>query len=168
MKSTLISLTVWIALAMLAAGSSVVTADNSRDQYDEQRVADLVNAARASGRYCGRNFYPAAQPLSASAVLSRAALHHARDMARNNFFDHIALDGSVPKQRVRREGYAPRLTGENIAFGPETAEEVVDGWLSSPGHCANIMDARFRDIGVAVAFGRRRGHIYWVQVFGWR
>ena len=59
-----------------------------------------------------------------------------------------------------------RLTGENIAFGPESAEEVVAGWLGSPGHCANIMDARFRDTGIAVATGRKRGHIYWVQEFG--
>ena len=55
--------------------------------------------------------------------------------------------------------------GENIAYGPKSAEEVVQGWLSSPGHCENIMDPRFAEMGIAYAPGRasRRG-LYWVQV----
>ena len=84
-------------------------------------------------------------------------------MARRDYFDHRALDGSEPKDRVRRAGYRPRLTGENIAFGPESAEEAVAGWMASPGHCANIMDPRFREMGVAVAQGRKPSHFYWVQ-----
>jgi uncharacterized protein YkwD len=87
-------------------------------------------------------------------------------MARNRYFEHRGRDGSQPKDRVRRAGYRSRLTGENIAFGPVSAEEVVAGWLDSPGHCANIMDSRFRDIGVGLASGRKRGEIYWVQTFG--
>ena len=65
-----------------------------------------------------------------------------------------------------RAGYRPRISGENIAFGPQSAEEVVAGWLGSPGHCANIMGPRFQEIGVGVASGRKRGRIYWVQTFG--
>ena len=49
---------------------------------------------------------------------------------------------------MRRAGYESRLTGENIAYGPVSAEEVVAGWLASPGHCENIMEPRFRDIGM--------------------
>jgi uncharacterized protein YkwD len=98
--------------------------------------------------------------------LQTAAQAHARDMARRNYFDHHAPDGSEPRDRVRRAGYRWALVGENIAFGPETADEVVSGWLASPGHCANMMDPRFREIGVGVAKGRKRGHIYWVQEFG--
>ena len=93
---------------------------------------------------------------------------HARDMARRKFFEHQGSDGSQPRDRVRRTGYHSRLTGENIAYGPESAEEVVAGWLASPGHCANIMDPRFEEIGVALAIGRKRGQIYWVQEFGLR
>ena len=89
-------------------------------------------------------------------------------MARRAYFSHTAADGSEPKQRVQRAGYAPRLTGENIAFAPESAEEAVTGWLESPGHCANIMDARFKETGIGIATGKRRGYIYWVQVFGAR
>ena len=65
-----------------------------------------------------------------------------------------------------RAGYQPRLTGENIAYGPESAQEVVAGWLASPGHCANIMDSRFQSIGIGIAIGRKPGEIYWVQNFG--
>lgn len=130
------------------------------------RVVDLVNAARSHGRKCGRERFPAAPPLSVSRDLNDAATDHARDMARKKYFEHRGRDGSQPKDRVLRAGYQSRLTGENIALGPESAEEAVAGWLDSPGHCANIMDARFEDIGVGVASGRGRGQIYWVQNFG--
>ena len=130
------------------------------------RVVELVNAARSSGRRCGSERFAAAPSLGVSRKLNEAAASHARDMARRRFFDHRGADGSQPKDRVLRAGYQPRLTGENIALGPESAEEVVAGWLASPGHCANIMDARFQDIGVGLATGRKRGQIYWVQTFG--
>lgn len=129
----------------------------------QERVLELVNEARARGQRCGRERFPPAEPLLPSRALQSAAAAHARDMARHAYFEHRGRDGSEPKDRVRRAGYRPRLTGENIAFGPESAEEVVEGWLSSPGHCANLMDARFRVMGVAVAQGARRGHFYWVQ-----
>ena len=87
-------------------------------------------------------------------------------MARRKYFGHPGRDGSEPRDRVRRAGYKSRLTGENIALGPESAEEVVAGWLDSPGHCANIMEPRFEDIGVGLASGKKRGQIYWVQDFG--
>jgi uncharacterized protein YkwD len=130
------------------------------------RVVDLVNEARSHGRRCGRERFAAAPPLDASRTLAEAAADHARDMARKRYFEHRGRDGSEPKDRVRRAGYQSRLTGENIAFGPVSAEEVVAGWLDSPGHCANIMDSRFQDIGVGFANGRKRGEIYWVQTFG--
>jgi uncharacterized protein YkwD len=132
----------------------------------QQQVLELVNKARARGRTCGREQYGPAAALAISDPLYRAARSHARDMARRNYFEHQGRDGKSPKDRVQREGYRLRLTGENIAFGPETAAEVVAGWLASPGHCANIMDPRFRDMGVAVSQGRQRGHFYWVQELG--
>jgi uncharacterized protein YkwD len=130
------------------------------------RVVKLVNAARSRPRRCGSERFDAAPPLAISSQLTDAAEDHAHDMARRKYFEHRGSDGSQPKDRVKRAGYLSRLTGENIALGPESAEEVVDGWLDSPGHCANIMDPRFRDIGVGLAAGRKRGQIYWVQEFG--
>jgi uncharacterized protein YkwD len=154
-----------LALATGALARDAVAGRDSNATVRE-RVIDLVNAARSKSRRCGSERYAAAPPLRASRKLDDAAAGHARDMARGNFFDHRGRGGSQPRDRVLRAGYEFRLTGENIAFGPETAEEVVAGWLDSPGHCANIMEPRFEHIGVGLATGRKRNRIYWVQTFG--
>jgi len=157
-------------LAALAMSSGALAADavvgRESGAKVRARVVELVNAARNNGRKCGSERFAAAAPLSASPKLNDAAADHARDMARKNYFEHRGSDGSQPKDRVIRAGYQPRLSGENIAFGPESAEEAVAGWLASPGHCANIMDSRFQHIGIGLATGRKRGRIYWVQSFG--
>jgi uncharacterized protein YkwD len=152
----------------LTTGASAADAVVGRDSNAKvrARVVELVNTARATSRKCGNTRYAAAPPLSESEALHDAAAGHARNMARRKFFDHRGVDGTQPKDRVIRAGYQPRLTGENIALGPESAEEVVAGWLDSPGHCANIMEHRFKDIGVGLSVGRGRGKIYWVQNFG--
>ena len=158
------------ALAAIALNSNALAANaivgRESGATVRARVVELVNVARSHSRKCGSERFAAAPPLSVSRQLNDAAADHARDMARRKFFDHRGDDGSQPKDRVIRAGYQPRLTGENIAFGPESAEEAVAGWLASPGHCANIMDPRFQHIGVALATGRGRGQIYWVQDFG--
>jgi uncharacterized protein YkwD len=167
------SLTLWplvwiaaLAISVQAAPATGEVSATARPTAIQERVLELVNRARARGHRCGSDFFPAVAPMVASVPLHLAAGAHARDMARLGYFDHQAPDGSAPKDRARRAGYLPRLTGENIAFGPESAEEVVAGWLDSPGHCANIMDPRFREMGVAVVQGNRRGHFYWVQNLG--
>jgi hypothetical protein len=69
-------------------------------------------------------------------------------------------------ERVTRGGYAWTIAGENPALGRMTAREAVDGWLASPRHCANIMEPRFTETGVALAAGRERDRpTYWVQTF---
>jgi uncharacterized protein YkwD len=161
----LIATAIVLALApALPAADAVVGRDsNSRIRT---RVVDLVNEARGRGRKCGSEKFAAAPPLAVSRKLTDAAEDHARDMMKKKFFDHRGSNGSQPKDRVLRAGYQPRLSGENIALGPESAEEVVAGWLNSPGHCANIMEPRFEEIGVGLGIGKKRGQIYWVQTFG--
>jgi uncharacterized protein YkwD len=154
-----------IALATAASAAESVVGRESGSAV-RTRVVDLVNDARSHARRCGRERFAAAPPLSVSRKLNEAAADHARDMMKKKYFEHRGSDGSQPKDRVLRAGYKSRLTGENIALGPESAEEVVAGWLDSPGHCANIMDPRFQEIGVGLATGRKRGQIYWVQNFG--
>jgi len=157
-------------VAAVALSSGVLAKDavvgRESDAKVRTRVVDLVNAARGSARKCGRERYAAAPPLSVSRKLTDAAEDHAHDMLKKKYFEHRGSDGSQPKDRVLRAGYQPRLSGENIALGPESAEEVVAGWLASPGHCSNIMDPRFQDIGVGLASGKKRGQVYWVQNFG--
>ena|SRR5215831_3983210 len=148
------------------AGATNAVVGRQSDSAVRARVLELVNVARSRDRKCGSDKFVAAPPLSASRALDEAAAEHARDMARKDYFEHRGSDGSEPRDRVRRAGYKSRLTGENIALGPESAEEVVAGWLHSPGHCENIMDPRFRDIGIGLASGPGRGKTYWVQTFG--
>ena len=129
------------------------------------RALQLVNDVRASGARCGERSFGPAPPVRLSGTLSDVALGHAADMARHDYFEHDDLSGHTPADRVRAVGYAEKLVGENIAYGPESADEVVKGWLDSPGHCENIMDPRFAEMGIAYSPGRvsRRG-LYWVQL----
>ena len=131
-----------------------------------QRVLELVNEARSHARRCGRETFAAAPPLQISPLLERAALEHSRDMAAHDYFEHEGRDGSAPAERVTRQGYKWRVTGENLAAGVTTANEAVSGWLASPHHCANLMDPRFTETGIAYAVkpASQLG-IYWTQVF---
>jgi uncharacterized protein YkwD len=129
------------------------------------RALQLVNEARARGTRCGERSFAPAPPVRLSGTLGSVAFGHAADMATHDYFEHQDLSGHSPADRVRAVGYAEKLVGENIAYGPKSAEEVVQGWLDSPGHCENIMDPRFAEMGIAYASGRssKRG-LYWVQV----
>jgi uncharacterized protein YkwD len=133
----------------------------------QERVIELVNAARAVARRCGRKRFDAAPGLVRSAPLERAALAHARDLAARRALGHRGSDGSEPAERVARAGYVWAAVAENVAAGLMTAQDVVEGWLASPSHCANIMNPRFKDMGVAFALADgERGGIYWAQVLG--
>jgi uncharacterized protein YkwD len=131
-----------------------------------RRVLDLVNEARMQSRMCGNSRFASAGFLRLNATLSRAALGHATDMAQHDYLAHEGRDGSTPAERLTRAGYRWRSVGENLASGPTTPEAVVDGWLRSPGHCANLMAPQFIEMGVAYAVNRKsKAGIYWVQVF---
>ena len=88
-------------------------------------------------------------------------------MAGKDYFSHAAPDGSTPAQRVSRAGYRYRMTGENIAAGQLSPETAMAGWLKSPGHCANLMQPGYTEIGVAFAVNpTSKMGAYWVQLFG--
>jgi uncharacterized protein YkwD len=132
---------------------------------DASRVLQLVNAARAHGALCGTRSFAPVGPVHLSEQLADVAFGHATDMAEHNYFEHEDLQGHTPADRVKAAGYAEKLVGENIAYGPTSADEVVQGWLDSPGHCENIMDPRFAEMGIAYAPGRVQRHgLYWVQL----
>ena len=131
------------------------------------RVLMLVNQARERPRICGDKRFPGAKPVTLSEALSRASLAHASDMAQHNYFSHQGRDASSPADRVARAGYKWRAVGENIAAGQTTPESVVEGWLQSPQHCANVMAPQFREMGFAFSVNRSsEAGIYWVQLFG--
>jgi uncharacterized protein YkwD len=131
------------------------------------RVLALVNQARSQPRRCGGQPFAAAQPLTLNATLTRAASTHAESMARLGYMEHKGRDGSTPAERASRAGYDWRSIGENIAMGQTTPEQVTQDWLRSPEHCANIMEPKFTEMGVAFSVNNgSEGGIYWAQAFG--
>lgn len=131
----------------------------------QAKLLQQINAARASERQCGSAAMPAVAPLTWNTRLFSAAARHSRDMAQNNYFSHTSLDGRSMGQRVRDEGYAWSAVGENIAAGQGSVDAVVSGWLSSPGHCTNIMRSTYAH--VAVSCVQRSGTTYgryWTMV----
>jgi uncharacterized protein YkwD len=129
------------------------------------RALELVNEVRARGTRCGAKSFAPAPPLNLSGTLGTVALGHASDMAEHSYFEHQDLSGHSPADRVRAVGYREKLVGENIAYGPQSVDEVMRGWLESPGHCENIMDPRFAEMGLALAPGHGVRHgLYWVQL----
>ena len=153
---------IWILLATPFAPKLGLT-----HQQVVARTLALVNDARAEPRSCGDQSFGAARPIKWNAALEKAASRHAADMAANSYFSHSGRDGSTPAQRVTRAGYRYLTTGENIAAGQRSPEEAVAGWIKSPGHCANLMNSAFTEMGVAVSVNATsKMGIYWVQHFG--
>jgi uncharacterized protein YkwD len=155
---------VWIVVAQPLTTPSVQDA-----AAVSRRVLALTNQARAQARHCGARGFPPAPALTLSAALTRAARAHAQDMAAHRIFSHTGSDGSTPGTRVSRAGYRWSMVGENIASGVGTARAVVAGWLASPHHCANIMTAGYRQMGVAFAISPANPqYIDWTEDFGTR
>ena len=113
-----------------------------------------INRLRAAGADCrsGGRFGPA-PVLAWNAVLLQAAAAHSNDMAANNHFSHTGRNGSTMAGRIDAAGYAWHRIGENIATGQGNADAVIADWWSSDGHCANLMNAEFRDMALACTPG---------------
>ncbi len=127
------------------------------------QVIELTNAQRQAIRG-GR-----CPSLTENSALSTAGQRHASDMAGRNYFSHRSIGGATLWQRIRQAGYRPRRYAENIAAGQSSAEDVVNGWMNSASHRANILNCRLREIGVGFAHndGTAYGN-YWVEVFASR
>ncbi|CAL9355940.1 hypothetical protein SUDANB108_00561 [Streptomyces sp. enrichment culture] len=119
-------------------------------------VTDLTNRART------RAGLP---PLAVDPLLTAAARAHSADMVARAFYAHTAPDGSRPGDRAAAAGSTLRAIGENIACGQRSPADVVEGWMNSPGHRANILRPEFTRIGIGFACGGRAG-TYWTQMFG--
>ena len=148
----------------------------------KKEFLDAVNEARAVGRTCGKYGYmPAASPLKWDDRLYNAAYEHSEDMAMSNMYtahdgtgtehDWTAqvLDlgrGSTYSERAKNNGLK-NIPGENVAAGYFSTAEVMDGWLSSEGHCRNIMDSRLDTLGMAfVENDNSEWKVYWTQEIG--
>ncbi|GGZ92138.1 hypothetical protein GCM10010371_59860 [Streptomyces subrutilus] len=116
-------------------------------------VVALVNAERAKA---------GCSVLTVNPKLTAAALAHSKDMAATATMSHTGSDGSDPGARITRAGYAWTTYGENVAYGYSSPQQVMTGWMNSPGHRENILNCSFKEIGVALA----QPNAYWTQSFG--
>jgi uncharacterized protein YkwD len=134
-----------------------------------EKVIKETNDVRAMGYDCGKyGTKPSVGPVEGNAELHEAAQMHAERMAELNFFAHDdPHDGSDFVERIGRTDYSARPGGENIAKGQDTAAQVVKGWAESDGHCKNMLNGTFNEMGVGYTVSQQ-GVEYWVQVFGVR
>ena len=156
-----ITLIALCALSRAYAQETVSTPQFRRDFLRE------INQVRQTGCNCGGTYMPPVAPLVWNDQLEISSIGHAADMARRNYFSHTSLDGRTMQDRIRAAGYTYKgyksyAIGENIAEGPESIAEVMQGWFHSPGHCKNLMSPQFKEVGVAF------NNTYWVQDFGGR
>ncbi|PWJ39250.1 CAP domain-containing protein [Sediminitomix flava] len=127
---------------------------------DQAKILELVNEVRAEGCDCGGQYYPPVAPVTWNAKLAASSYKHSKDMSDHNYFSHTSLDGRSAGDRITAEGYQWRTYGENIAMGYRTPETVMAGWIASPGHCKNLMNGNFKELGVGIY------NYYWTQNFG--
>ncbi|MDO8648791.1 MAG: CAP domain-containing protein [Candidatus Peregrinibacteria bacterium] len=148
------------SIASSSSSTSQSVASQSSSSVDislvaiRKRILELVNEERKKAGVV---------PLSEESHLTQAAQAHAEDMWKRNYFSHINPEGKGSTDRIRAAGYPLTgrwYTGENIAKGQTTAEQVMTSWLQSLGHRSNILNRNFRDIGI----GYYDKH--WVQDFG--
>jgi len=123
----------------------------------EALLLDQINAVRAAHGL---------GTLTASSALARSAVAHSRSMVTYGYFSHSSRNGASFSQRIRRS-YAPRsgawTVGENLAmFGnvAPTAAAIVDAWLGSPGHRANLLRGTFREAGIGIMFNDAAGGVF--------
>ncbi len=168
----------YLVLSMVGCDSTTLVDELSDDPVEDISTGDpprtptfadeamqLTNAARTASRQCGSRGFDAVSALTWNERLEEAAVAHSKDMASRNYFNHRSPEGGNPGDRIQAAGYVARTWGENIAAGQPGLEAVIQGWLGSPGHCANIMNGAFTEFAVGMAEDRESAYrIYWTMV----
>jgi len=178
-----------ISLLFLACGDTNAPRTSASDtsyigaqKTTQSEILNAINEARSVARDCqdGNGLVSAAPALTWNEDLYASAYEHSYDLAESNTFSHYGSGTSSDitgsnnnkasyfNERIRANGYVGyRTIGENIAGGQGSIQEAVTAWLASPAHCTNIMNANFKEIGVAVVTNTSSDYgIYWTQSFG--
>jgi len=134
------------------------TNGNQVTNSQQPELLRLVNEYRSKGCNCGTTAMPPVAALVWNTKLETAATKHSQEMEKTNVFSHKGQNGSNAGQRISAEGYTWRTWGENIANGSLDEKSVMEGWISSEGHCKNIMNANFKEMGVG------KSGKFWTQV----
>jgi uncharacterized protein YkwD len=154
-------------ILILGTGFTARSQETLSNRQFRREFLNDINRVRQAGCNCGSTYMPPAQPLVWNNRLELAAIDHARDMAERNYFSHTSKDGRSMEDRIvfagyQFKGYKSFMAGENIAQGQQSIDEVMRGWINSPGHCKNLMNPGLKEVGVA------EYNTYWVQDFGGR
>lgn len=146
-------------VCVIIQGTACRKAVLAPDSPSKGKLLDLVNNYRSTGCTCGTVYYPPVNPVVWNDTLQVAAQRHSNDMDEKQFFSHTGSDGTNTGDRLMSLNYIYVTYGENIAEGYANETDVMVGWIKSPGHCQNIMNGDFTQMGVATS-GK-----YWTQVF---
>lgn len=125
----------------------------------EKLFLNKVNVVRSKARKCGDKYFTASHALILNHSLTKAAYRHSKDMSKHQFLEHTSSNGNTLAERMQGVNYAWRAVGENIAYNQKSIGQVIEDWLSSPGHCSNMMSADYTQTGVANV------NKYWTQVY---
>ena len=158
MKKNILIL-LFIPIIFMGCQKNELDENNNDNQLDKEKILLLVNEAREKGCKCGSEDMPAVEPIKWNDKLEEAAQKHSDWMNKEDNLDHTGENGSSVGDRISETGYTFSTWGENIAWNYPNEEAVVEGWLESDGHCKNIMNASFTEMGVA------KSDAYWTQVF---
>ncbi len=155
------------------------------NEATKQAYLEAINVARGNIQDCGSNgVFDATEPVRWSDALYKASYEHSYDLANSNTFSHTGSNtryditaqelslnqGSTLNQRLDYNGYTNwRTIGENIAAGYSTVQVAIDVWLQSDGHCANLMNPNFTEVGLSVFYKAGSTYkYYWTQNLGAR
>lgn len=141
--------------AMIYPGQKVTIPLQTDIKAIESKVHTLVNQQRAKAGL---------SPLSYNWELARVARYKSIDMMNKNYFSHTSPTYGSPFNMMENFGIRFSAAGENIAMGQRTPEEVMNAWMNSPGHRANILSNNYTQIGVGFAKDKN-GRTYWTQMF---
>jgi uncharacterized protein YkwD len=138
------------------------------DEDVSPRMVAVINEARAEAQVCRGVQFPATASVTWSGTLRASTDLHADDMANNNFFSHQGTNGSFVDDRATLAGYDFEKVGESLAAGFASPEQTVDAWLaSSDGHCENLLDPSFDEVGASCRFNAESLHkTYWAMTMG--
>ncbi|MFE4029286.1 CAP domain-containing protein [Priestia sp. YIM B13551] len=134
-----------------SSANAVSTSSMTISAYEKQ-VGDLVNQERAKAGL---------KPLTINAELSRVARYKSADMHDKGYFDHTSPTYGSPFDMMKSFGISYKSAGENIAYGQKTPKEVMESWMNSSGHRANILNANYTDLGIGYLSDKN----YWTQQF---
>lgn len=150
----------FLFMNLLFLACSPQTEDVTVSNEFQEEFVRQVNRYRTAGCRCGATYMPPVEPITWNDKLAQAAENHANDMRRNRRFSHTGSNGSSLADRIEATGYDWRAIAENISHGYQSISAAVSGWVASEGHCKNIMNGAYTEMGGA------RADDYWVQTFG--